>query len=107
MKMKWLVGLIVGIVVTGCTTIHRGVVAMKISDTKAHVCVNNDEVQVGDNVKIYRSACSSLPAAKGRATTCKKELVGTGTVTETLNDHYSVVSVPAGTDLKEGDLVER
>ncbi len=108
MKTKYLVAIITLSIVTGCTgTVHRGVVAMKISDTKAHVCLNKDEVEVGNKIKIYRSVCTPTSGIKSGAPSCKKQLVGTGAVTEILNEHYSVVSVAAGTDLKEGDLVER
>jgi len=107
MKIKYLSCLVIGLVVTGCSTVHRGVVAMKISDTVAHVCLNKDEVQVGDNVKLYRSICSSTPATKSRVTKCEKRLLGHGKVTEILNEHYSAVSVSSGTDVKEGDFVEK
>lgn len=108
MKIKCLVVVITLCLVTGCTSmVHRGVVAMKVSDTKAHVCVDRNEIGTGDTVKIYRSVCTSTPAQKGPGTSCKKELVGTGTVTGALNEHYSEVSVPAGTEFREGDLVER
>ena len=107
MKTRYLLGLLVGLSVTGCSAIHRGVVAMKVSDTVAHVCLNKDEVRLGDSVKLYRNVCSTRVLSKHVLTKCEKRLLGTGSVTEILNEHYSVVSVPAGTDLKEGDFVER
>ncbi|MFO0842272.1 MAG: hypothetical protein U0797_07710 [Gemmataceae bacterium] len=79
---------------------------MKISDTTVHVCLNKDEVAVGDTVKVFRNVCParhSKPALTG----CDKRLIGRGTVTEILNAHYSVVSLPEGGDVKEGDFVER
>jgi hypothetical protein len=88
---------------TGCTSVHRGVVAMKIDDTTAHVCMNRDEVAVGDTVQLYRNVCTR----RGGSTRCEKKALATGTVTEILNDHYSVVTLPAGTEFKEGDFVER
>lgn len=105
MKIKWLIGLIVGLGVTGCSTVHRGVVAMKISDTVAHVSLNKDEANVGDGVKLFRNVCN--PSSKAAFTQCEKRLLGTGSVTEILNDHYSVVSVAKGVDFREGDFVER
>ena len=107
MKTKLFSSLLIGMAAaSGCTSVHRGVVAMKISDTSAHVCLNKDEVEVGDSVKIYRNVCNPSPS-KPPIGKCQKRLLGNGKVTELLNDHYSVVSVPTGTDFKEGDFVER
>lgn len=93
------------VLVTGCSAVHRGVVAMKVNDTEAHVCLNKGEVAVGDTVKLYRNVCTT--ASKPILAKCEKREMGSGSVTQILNEHYSVVSVPHGTDFKEGDFVEK
>lgn len=110
MKSKWFVMIITGILATGCTTVHRGVVAMKISDTVAHVCLNKGEVSVGDTVKMYSNVCKQNlddTSGAGENSYCEKRLMGNGTVTKILNEHYSVVTLLNGTDFKEGDFVEK
>lgn len=95
---------------TGCSGIHRGVVVMKIDDNISHVCLDKGEVQVGDSVRVFRNVCEQkFPGRSGRQNppVCKKEQLGNGKVTEILNEHYSVVSVPTGVDVKEGDVVEK
>ncbi|MFO0842274.1 MAG: hypothetical protein U0797_07720 [Gemmataceae bacterium] len=92
---------------TACGSVHRGVVAMKISDTAAHVCLNKDEVAVGDVVRLYRNVCRNTPRSNLLPWNCEKRALATCVVTEVLNEHYSVVTLPAGTEFKEGDFVER
>jgi len=104
MKIKWMIVMTVGLLATGCTTVHRGVVAMKISETQAHVCLSKGEVGVGESVKLYRNICAH--ASKSVLSRCEKRLIGTGTVSEILNEHYSVVAMERGADFKEGDFVE-
>jgi hypothetical protein len=94
------------------TNVHRGVVAMKISDTQAHVCLGNEEVNVGDSVTLFRNVCHASPDAtpKTPAQTknhCEKTFIAEGKVVELLNKHYSVASFPTGIDVREGDVVER
>jgi hypothetical protein len=94
----------------GCATGHdamRGSVVMKTSDTEAHVCLGNGEVVAGDAVDLVRHKCK--PVQKGIPPTelCSREVAATGTIVETLNEHYSVARFPAGTEFKEGDSVEK
>ena len=73
---------------------------MKISDTVAHVCVGKDEVAVGDEIEVLRNVCR-----REKPYNCELKRVGVGRVTEPLNEHYSVVTFPAGVAFQEGDLV--
>ena len=94
----------------GCASqTHRGVIAMKISDTEAHVGVGTSEVSPGDHVELYRNVCTGGGSRKtgGSALQCRKESLGHGEVTRTLNPDYSVVQFPAGTKFSEGDTVEK
>jgi hypothetical protein len=90
----------------GCASHHaamRGSVQMKVSDTEAHVCLSPDDVVVNDRVELYKQVCTTA----GKRTECKNEAVAEGVVTERLNDHYAVVTFPAGTWFEEkGYLVE-
>lgn len=100
--------MLAGGIVTGCATGHagmRGSVVMKINPTKAHVCLGRGEVAVNDRVRLYKNNCKTT--SDGRRTICSKETIGDGTVTELLDDHYSVVTFPAGTPFDEGNTIEK
>lgn len=96
---------------TGCATgVKRGVVAMKVSDTEAHVGIGQDELNVGDHVELYHNVCSgSGPGRSGSGAdrSCKKDPTGHGEVTQILNQDYSVVKFPSGTKFSEGDMIEK
>lgn len=76
---------------------------MKIDPTTAHVCLGNGEVAVNDRVRLYKNVCEP----SGRRSICKKMLVTDGTVTQLLDEHYSVVTFPAGTTFEEGNTIEK
>lgn len=85
---------------------------MKISDTQAHVCIDRDEVSVGDTVSLFRNECRTRPDTSPKSpsrtkTECGKNFVAKGTVVELLNEHYAIANFPSGTDFREGDVVER
>jgi hypothetical protein len=88
----------------------RGGVAMKVSDTEAHVCLGEGEVKEGDRVNAFYNDCQSKDSggkdgAYGVA--CVKTRLGTGIVTKILNDHYSVVKFEDGVKFTEGTFVEK
>jgi hypothetical protein len=97
------------VAVSGCATgVKRGVVAMKISDSQAHVGIGGSEVSVGDHVELYRNACTGTgPGRSGDIRVCKKQSSGHGEITEILNQDYSVVQFPKGTSFTEGDMIEK
>ncbi len=85
--------------------VHRGVVAMKIDDSTAHVGLKNSEVSVGDHVELYSNKC---PANKfDRNKTCEKVLLGHGAVTEIINENYVAVKFENGIAFHEGEFVEK
>lgn len=91
---------------TGCATGHptmRGSVVMKIDPTTAHVCLGTGEVAVNDHVRLFRNVCK--PGSY--RPTCTKETIAEGTVTQLLDEHYSVVAFPAGTTFEEGNTIEK
>lgn len=91
---------------SGCiATTPRGVVAMKISDDQAHVCIRKQDVQVGDVVTLYKNVCTRN-TTKPALSNCELKRTGTSTVTEKLNDHYSSVRLDKGVEVSEGDVVE-
>ncbi len=95
-------------ITTGCATGHagmRGSVVMKIDPTKAHVCLGRGEVALNDRVRLYKNACKQ--SSDGRRMACTKEVIADGTVTELLDEHYSVVTFPAGTIFDEGNTIEK
>ena len=98
----------------GCTTsVHRGSVAMKLTETTAHVCLGNEEVNAGDSINVYRNVCtrSDVTPEKGGAKTsaagCELKLIGQGKITEVLNSHYSVATIEASGGYQEGDIIEK
>lgn len=91
---------------SGCVaTTPRGVVAMKISDSDAHVCLRKQEVKEGETVVIYRNVCERN-TGKPAFSRCELRQQGTGQITDRLNDHYSVVHFDNGVKFNEGDVVE-
>lgn len=95
---------------TGCaTTIKRGHIVMKTSNDEAHVAMGSGEVRVGDHVELYHNQCTaSGNGIKGAGTKeCHKVIGGHGEVTTVINDDYSTVKFPPGTQFAEGDTIEK
>lgn len=94
------------IFIVGCAhQLMRGTVAMRISDEEAHICLGEGEVKPGDKVAIWKNNCNRTTT--GKASFCRLERVGEGEVTKILNEHYSVMRVPAGTTFDEGTFVQK
>jgi hypothetical protein len=98
--------------VVGCAShsIMRGSVAMKISDTEAHVCLGDKEVKVGDKINAFKNSCSSETSRNsrtGKVVPCQKVKIGTGEVTSLINDHYSIVKFDNIVDFNEGTIIEK
>lgn len=93
-------------ILPACATTQRdareGVVAMKITETEAHVRMPNFAVRPGDHVLIVHRECRSTP--KGLPN-CHEEITGQGEVTQLLNVHDSVVALTPGSHYEEGDRV--
>ena len=89
--------------------VHRGVVAMKMDDSVAHVGIRSSEVSIGDHVELYASRCSagSIKAGTKGWEPCQKISKGHGVVTEILNEDYAAVKFENGVAFKEGDFVEK
>lgn len=87
----------------------RGTIAMKVSDDEAHVCVNKDEVKVGERVAVYANNCkrAGRPTLDSGDLLCEKVRKGEGTVTGILNEHYSVVKFDPGVEFSEGSFIEK
>lgn len=92
-----------GLLVSGCT-VARGTVVMKASEEVAHVSLGSEDVESGDGVGVFRHQCKALVAKKLR--TCERKSLGSGTVTEVLNEKYSEVTFRPGVSFREGDEVE-
>ncbi len=88
--------------------VMRGTVAMKTSDTEAHVCIGKGEVSVGDRVTLFRNVCVGKGGGLRNSDTaaCEKREVGMGSIREILNEHYSVVKFDPGVPFEEGSFVE-
>ena len=92
--------------VTACAGRHaamHGQVVMKINSTEAHVCLASGEVAVNDRVELYKQVCTNA----GKRAVCTDRVIGEGTVVQLLDDHYSVVDFPAGTQFEEGYRVTK
>ncbi len=100
------------LIVSACSTGRaRGVVAMRIDDETAHVCVGKTEMKTGDRVELYRSDCSPSTRTGKPGTTklgaCTLNRIADGEITSTLNDHYAVVKLSRPSVYREGDIVEK
>lgn len=98
----------VAVALSGCAHgTMRGTVAMKVSDSEAHVCLGDNEVKAGDKVALFRNECVGRGQREGSAGNCRLVRLGEGRVEKTLNEHYSVVRVNPGVAFSEGTLVEK
>ena len=87
--------------------VHRGVVAMKIDDSTAHVGIRGSEVSVGDHVELYANKCSKGgKAANDYVGECSKVLKGHGVISQILNQDYTTVKFDSGVSFQEGDFIE-
>lgn len=97
--------LVVGsLFVTSCaTSVHRGVVAMKIDENTAHVGLSQNEVNIGDHVELYSNKCRYKKAEQS----CEKVSKGHGTVTSIINNDYVTIKFDSGVSFQEGDFIEK
>lgn len=86
------------------TSIHRGVVAMKVSDSIAHVGLQQNEASVGDHVELYSNKCNRI---KGEDQICKKISKGHGKVLSIISPDYVSVEFDQGITFQEGDFIEK
>lgn len=113
-QSKFFLTISIAVMLAGCAHgVMRGTVAMKTSDSEAHVCLGDGEVKPGDRVTLFRSVCSpkgpgSRPmSGKVAAGTCERIEIGKGTVEQLLNKHYSLVKFDTGVSFEEGTFVEK
>ncbi len=102
---------------SGCAhSVMRGSVAMKTSESEAHVCLGKGDVSVGDRVTLFQNICTnkgtgnrgtSLGYTGATGSSCEKKEVGKGSIQEILNQHYSVVKFDPGVKFEEGSIVEK
>ncbi len=96
------------LMISGCAhSAMKGSVAMKVSATEAHVCLDN--AKVGDRLTLFKNSCPTRDTGlrtSGSSAMCEKVRVGQGTVTQILNQHYSVLKADAGVAIEEGNFVE-
>lgn len=84
--------------------VHRGVVAMKINDSTAHVGLSQDEVKLDDHVQLYSNKCTR---SVSKEVSCQKIEKGHGKITEIVNSNYVAVKFDDGVDFQEGDVIEK
>ena len=98
--------LVIAFLCSSCASqLHRGVVAMKIDDSTAHVGLNRSEVKIGDHVELYGNDCRRDTG--GQDYSCQKFSKGHGRVTQILNDNYAAIKFDPGVMFKEGDYIEK
>lgn len=91
----------------GCAhSAMRGSVAMKVSDREGHVLMGEKEVKVGTPVAFFENVCRDVGSREVSRQTCRKVKIGEGQITQTLNEHYSVVRAKPGVKLEENLIVE-
>ena len=90
--------------ITSCaTSVHRGVVAMKVDENTAHVGLNQNEVSIGDHVELYSNKCRN----KKLDQFCEKVAKGHGTVTSVISSDYVAIKFDSGVSFQEGDFIEK
>lgn len=110
MKVFQVFGLAALVTLAGCAHgTMRGSVAMKASESEAHVCMGDKDIKAGDKVALFKNECTGGGRAgeRGNSKSCKKVRIGGGIVERTLNEHYSVVKVDPGVQFEEGAIVEK
>lgn len=105
MLKKIIVLVSVSLILSSCaSTLHRGVVAMKVDETTAHVGLGQNEVSIGDHVELYSSKCNKI---KGEEQICKKIQKGHGKVISIISSDYVSVQFDKGVTFQEGDFIEK
>ena len=101
--------LLFALITVACASgVKRGSIAMKVSDSQAHVGLGAKEVNVGDHLVLYHNECSGGGAGKDRVEkVCKKVETGHGVVAQLLGNDYSVVNFGTGIKFAEGDILEK
>lgn len=107
-----LVSIIAVLTLSSCAhNFMRGTVAMKTSKKKAHVCLGDNDVKVGDKVDFYTNRCRGFSGGGredgGGDAVCEMEVLGSGVVTKLLNSHYSEIKTDGSFELSEGTLVQK
>lgn len=104
--MKHVLIAVLAIQITGCAhSMMRGTVAMKVDETRGHVCLGEGEVNVGDPLIVYKSDCNYGFSGSDRY--CVKSRVGSARVTRVLNSHYAEIEAEEAVSLEEGLIVEK
>lgn len=94
------------LILSSCASkVHRGVVAMKMDESTAHVGIKNNEVNVGDHVELYGNKCARNKASDDQS--CVRVSKGHGTITQILSADYSTVKFENGVTFQEGDFIEK
>ncbi len=112
----FLISVMASLFLTSCVTaVHRGVVAMKIDESTAHVGLAADEVMPGDHVELYSNKCKNTKVGRvgikseqlNIEQSCEKVSKGHGKVVSIINKDYVVVKFDSGVAFQEGDTIEK
>lgn len=108
----FLVATVTTLLLSSCAhNFMRGTVAMKTDKTTAHVCLGDNDVKVGETLNFYTNKCTGVGGGgadrDGDVIECEMEILGTGTVTKLLNNHYSEVTTDGSFKFGEGTLVQK
>jgi len=81
----------------------HGAIVRQVHGTSTHVCLLSD-ARVGDRIRLIHHPSPS--ATGGCPSALRKQTIAVGCVTERLDEHYAVVTFPAGTRTAEGHRLE-
>jgi len=97
------------LVLSSCSsTLHRGIIAMKLDEHTAHIGLNSKEVNVGDHVELYENKCTKpSKSASSNTPSCQKIHKGHGLVTKVIGEDYSEVKFDDGVIFEEGNFIEK
>ena len=82
--------------------VQQGGVTLKIDSSNAQIDLGDHSVRMGDKVVLYKETCQGP-----KVSLCKKEKVGTATVSKVLNEKASEIKTDGNMALEEGMIVER
>ena len=94
---RWLVAALFVVGFAGCARGgDRGPVIGTVNDREFYVALGSGQVEAGQRVDVFRQTCENV-APDQQPSGCKDIRIGTGTVTQVLDDGRSVVRLDPGT----------
>lgn len=103
--MKTFASLILILSLVSCSTRpFRGSIAHKHDEKRGILCMNSDEVKVGDKLDLMKNECQK--SENGEEVSCEKKKVGVVKIIRLLDDNYSEFKVSGDARFSTENFVE-